>query len=422
EVRVTNVRTATAIGAQTADQGREFVIVESAWKNVMPLVPVNRKKAQDRTVGMGALGFGGGATAADKAKDEANTTLEPMKFAIGPMPSHVWLIVDGRFAEEIDVRATNATDGHLPAGTLMIPALNDVRSGGLVYQAPVNAQALSLLVLDSNNGHLLLPLKGAPPALASSLGGKSRANEVVDLVVIGTAWAEPPADAPGMKTLVVSVKGISRQNAIADVPFGEFGFLQTDQGCVAQPEEQSSAVTRPLAPIGRFLPMVPNEGQLAFTVPSGTRSAILMLRARSAAAIDLPALGDGTVSKPTASATHQDGSVLRVSVVGTGVPPADLPAPPAGSEYLVVDYIVENLTTGTGIELQPQQQFALVDSAGKQYRPASASRQLPCRLTGEGVVPAGGWRRFSLLYAVPARQPLNVQYRGFESAGTLKVR
>jgi hypothetical protein len=54
--------------------------------------------------------------------------------------------------------------------------------------------------------------------------------------------------------------------------------------------------------------------------------------------------------------------------------------------------------------------------------PDAASAALPCRLTGAGVVPAGGWRRFSLLYAVPAGQSLSVQYRGFETNGTLKVR
>jgi hypothetical protein len=43
-------------------------------------------------------------------------------------------------------------------------------------------------------------------------------------------------------------------------------------------------------------------------------------------------------------------------------------------------------------------------------------------VAGAGVVPAGGWRRFSLLYAVPPGEPVSVQYRGFESTGTFKVR
>ena len=77
EVRVVGVRTAPSVGSQTAAQGREFVVVDTSWKNIIPLTKVNRKKASDRTAGAGTLGFGGGATAQDKAQDEANTTLEP---------------------------------------------------------------------------------------------------------------------------------------------------------------------------------------------------------------------------------------------------------------------------------------------------------------------------------------------------------
>jgi len=109
-------------------------------------------------------------------------------------------------------------------------------------------------------------------------------------------------------------------------------------------------------------------------------------------------------------------------VVGTGAPPAGLPPPRAGLEHLVVDYMVENLTAGAGIELQPAPQFTLADDSGATYAPDRSSPRLPCRLTGRNVVPAGGWRRFSLLYAVPDGQPLTVKYRGFASEGSLKVR
>jgi hypothetical protein len=89
---------------------------------------------------------------------------------------------------------------------------------------------------------------------------------------------------------------------------------------------------------------------------------------------------------------------------------------------LVVDYLVENLPSGPWLELQPEPQFALADAAGTKYEPESESVALPCGLTGDNVMPAGGWRRFPLLYTVPVGQPLSLQYRGFESTGTLKVR
>jgi hypothetical protein len=422
ELRVTNFRTAPAIGRETASEGREFVIVDTAWKSLIPPQKVNRKKARDRSAGMGGLGFGGGATAKDKADDEANTTIEEVPFAVGPLPQHLWLVADGRVTEAIAVNASQAIDGHLPTGTLTIPGFEQVVSGGIAFEAPANAQALSLLFLDSLNGHLLLPLRGAPPVLASSLGGASRSNDLVDLAVTGASWSEAPPSVPGTKTLVVGIRGISRQNAIAQIPFGDFGFLQTDQGCVAQPEIRAPQITRPMAPMGRFLPFVPSEGQLAFTVPADTQGAMLMVRLRQGGPLDLSVLGDGSVRKPPALVTHEDGKVLRVHVVGTGTPPAGLPRPREGFEHLVVDYMVENLKTGSGLELQPAPQFALADDQGTKYPPDRATQQLPCRLTGANVVPAGGWRRFSLLYAVPPGQPLTLKYRGFESEGSLKVR
>jgi hypothetical protein len=331
-------------------------------------------------------------------------------------------VADGRVTEAIAVNASLAIDGHLPTGTLTIPGFEQVVSGGIAFEAPANAQALSLLFLDSLNGHLLLPIKGVPPVLASSLGGASRSNDLVDLAVTGASWSEAPPSVPGTRLLVVGLRGISRQNAIVQIPFGDFGFLQTDQGCVAQPEVRARQITRPMAPMGRFPPFVPSEGQLAFTVPADTQGATLLVRLRQGGPIDLPGLGDGSARKPPALVTHEDGKVLRVHIVGTGTPPAGLRGPREGFEHFVVYYMVENLKTGSGLELQPAPQFALADDQGTKYPPDRASQQLPCRLTGANVVPAGGWRRFSLLYVVPAGQPLTVQYRGFESTGSLKVR
>jgi hypothetical protein len=397
------------------------VIVQTAWKNLLQPQRVNRKAAEDRTHGAGGLGFGGGTSAQQKAEDEANTTTESVTFRVESLPEHLWLIVDGRIAEGIDTEVTGAVAGHLPVDSLDIGKFQEVRSGSFTFEAPANAQSFSLLFLDSNHGHVLVAAKGAPPQPVGSLGGSARGNDVAQFAVTGTSWVDAGSQ-PGARTLIVTVRGISRQDAIAELPFGEFGFLQTDEGCIAQPDQNPEAVTHSLAPVARFLPIIPREGQLAFTVPASTRAATLMLRASGSAPIDVPALGTVAPQHPATRATFQDGSVLRVSVVGTSAPPAGFEAAPPGSEHLVVDYLVENLQSGQGLELQPDPQFALVDGVGEVHAPEAESTKLPCRLAGSGVVPAGGWRRFSLLYTVPARQSLNLKYRGFEQEGTLKVR
>jgi hypothetical protein len=423
EVRVVGVRSMPTIGSQTAGQGREFVVVDTSWKNIIPLTKVNRKKASDRTAGAGTLGFGGGATAQDKAQDEANTTLEPTKFEIGPLTKHVWLVTDGPRAEVLDVDATQETPGHLGPDSIGIPALNDVRTGSLVYEAPANSQSLALLVLDSANGHLLIPIRGAAPRPASGLGGASRSNSAVELAVTGVNWASGPADRPGTRTLIVGLKGISRQEAIADIPFGEYGFLQTDQGCVARPENQSESVARPLSPTGRFPPFAPSEGQLAFVVPADSKSATLLLRVRDrAGSLDLPVVGNAKPSWPAPVSTITDGDVLKVhrlpgTAVPVGVPPAS-----SGSERIAIDLVVENLRAGDGIELQLDQQFRLVTPDGKRIEPSGDSAHAPCSLTGD-VVPAASSRRFTLVYDVPPGQPLQFEYRGFNVKSELvKIR
>jgi hypothetical protein len=423
EVRVVGVRTVPSVGGQTAGQGREFVVVDTAWKNIIPLTKVNRKKASDRTAGAGSLGFGGGATAQDKATDEANTTLEPTKFEIGPLTKHLWLVTDGPRAEVLDVDATEGTPGHLGPDSIGIPALNDVRTGSLVYEAPANSQSLSLLVLDSINGHMLIPIRGAAPRTASGLGGASRSNSAVDLAVTDVNWSSGPADRPGTRMLIVGVKGISRQEAIADIPFGDFGFLQTDQGCMARPENKSESIARPLSPMGRFPPFAPREGQLAFVVPADSKSATLLLRVRErAGSLDLPVIGNAKPAWPAPASTVTDGDVLKVHLLpGTAVP-AGVPPASSGSERLALDLVVENLRASDGIELQLDQQFRLVTPDGKRIGPSGDSAHAPCSLTGD-VVPAASSRRFTLVYDVPPGQPLQFEYRGFNVKSELvKIR
>jgi hypothetical protein len=226
-----------------------------------------------------------------------------------------------------------------------------------------------------------------------------------------------------MRTLVVGLRGISRQNAIVDVPFGEYAFLQTEQGCLVEPDQKASGLTRQLAPVGRFLPFIPSEGQLAFPVPADTKAAALLVRLQQGGPIDLTVMGTVRPTWPSPDATIKDGDVLRVlELPGTAVP-AGVPAAPAGSERVALDLVVENLRSGSGIELQANEQFRLVTPDGRRFQPSRDSARAPCRLTGGAVVPASGTRRFTLVYDVPPGQPLQLEYRGFNVKSELvKVR
>jgi hypothetical protein len=70
EVRIEGVETAAQIGGRTARPGYEFVIVDTVWKNIIPLRPV-QKKPRDST----ALGGFGGLGAGGRSSSSIQTTL-----------------------------------------------------------------------------------------------------------------------------------------------------------------------------------------------------------------------------------------------------------------------------------------------------------------------------------------------------------
>jgi hypothetical protein len=206
------------------------------------------------------------------------------------------------------------------------------------------------------------------------------------------------------------------------VPFGEYGFLQTDQGCLVEPNARATGLTRPLAPIGRFLPFVPSEGQLAFEAPVNSTPIAFLLRLQQGGPIDMPLKAGAKPTWPSPEATITDGDVLRVlKLPGIAVPPEISMAQP-GNERVALDLVVENLRSGAGIDLQANQQFRLVTPDGKRHEPIAESAKALCRL-GSAVVPAGSSRRFTLVYDVPPGQPLQMEYRGFNVQSQLiKVR
>jgi hypothetical protein len=192
-------------------------------------------------------------------------------------------------------------------------------------------------------------------------------------------------------------------------------FLQTDRGCVAQPERDTSGLVRPFGDTGSFLPTSQNEGQILFLVPDDTKNARLIVTPVRGGQITLSTGGDFTPFWPAPAHTIQDGSTMKVHVLPAPARPATLPPPAAGREQVLLDVVVENLSATQGIEFQGTQQLRLVDPAGGFIQPSSLSNQLPCRLGDTGVIPTASARRFMLVYDVPAGTPRRLQYRGFDN-------
>lgn len=398
----------TELGGRKARPGYEFVIVDTSWKNIIPLVTIAAPSASSSSGGLGALS----RTSAPQPKD---TGPKSTPYVVPNLQNLLWLLTDNRYADTVDLEAQAAAPNHLNDG-FGIAKFEEVVRGTLVFEAPANAKYRALQFYDNDNGHIQIPLTGTKPAAAATLG-PARENEIVQLAVsdagFGPAGLQTPA---GLRHYTVSLRGLSKSpRDIARVPFDRNFFLQNDHGCVSLAEKDVTGLTRPFGSTGLFPPTGPNEGQIAFLVPDDTKRVRVLITASNAASLVLPAGADFSPSWPAPVQTIEDGSTMRVLILPTPARPAGLPEPAAGRQYVVLDVVAENRKPKIGIELDGTQQLRLMDASGGFISPAPVSHRLPCRLGEMGVIPAGHARRFLLVYEVPSGAvPTKLQYRGFE--------
>jgi len=411
ELRVEGVTTAATVGSRQARQGYEFVIVATSWKNVIPLVAMDKKARNPQGVG----GLGGFGNNRRPSSDPADITMESTAYVVPELKKHLWLLSDERFADPVSDEAQTGAPGHLSPEGFGIAKKDEVVRGTLVFEAPAGAKYRALQFFDTTYGHVQITLSGAKPAPAALIGGV-RQNDMLQLGVseagFGPAGREAPA---GLRYYTVGLRGVSRSPTdIVDLPFDQSVFLQNDRGCVSQPERNVAELARPFGDNGSFLPTAPNEGQVAFLVPDDTKNVRLLIVPVRGGDIVLPAGAPFTPSYPAPLHTIQDGSTMRVLVLPTPGRPPSLPAPEAGREHVLLDLVVENLKPNKGIEFQTTQQLRLVDPSGGFIQPSPLSNELSCRMGDVGVVPGGNTRRFMLVYDVPAGMPLKLHFRGFE--------
>ena len=390
---VERVELVTALGERAAPPGETFVVIHTSWKNLSSASPA----------GAGVSG--------------------PAAYVVPSLSQRLWLLADGQSAEPVDEAATRILPGALPVATLTVPAGSEIRKGAVAFRAAANVSYLALLLLDAAAGDALVAVKGrpvdAPPA--PSLG-VAQQNETLALVATEAGWSEnAPPPPPGFRYFTLGLRGTGRTpDDLVALDLSTGGFLQTDQGFVAEPE-QATWLRRPFARPAVFLRDYPNEGQLAFLLPAGSNKVRFLLRTRSGNAIDLPVSGEFTPAWPQPTGIITDGTTLRVLRLPPPDLPADLPAPSAGRRYLAVDVLIENLRTTQPIEFQVDRQLRVLDASGVVYSPSPESSRLPYRPTGSALVPAAAARRFQALYLVPSTEPLRLEYRGFERTETLEI-
>lgn len=256
--------------------------------------------------------------------------------------------------------------------------------------------------------------EGDSPSTLRPLSGEARASKYSELAVTeGGFDPASPAAPPGFGYYTVGLRGRARGGDFV-LQIQPFVFAQNERGCISRPVINAAWLTNPFGDAMVFAAGKPTEGQLAFLVPADTQRIRILIAPAGAGALIVPAGDDFTPEWPAPIQTIEDGSTLRVLMLPAPAPPPVLPPPATGREQVVLDFVIENLTTEHGIEFTTSQQLRLVDQAGAFVQPSAATKQIGCRLDDGDVVPPGHSRRFQVAYDMPAGAQRRLQYRGFE--------
>jgi len=224
-----------------------------------------------------------------------------------------------------------------------------------------------------------------------------------------------PKRSAGQRYYSVELRGIARsRNSDFVLQIQPFVFAQNQDGCISRADTNADWLEHPLGTTVTFTAANATEGRLSFLVPEDTQSIRLLVAPAGGDGFILSAGDEFTPSWPVPIQEIDDGSTLRVLLLPPLAPAADIGAAPAGREYVVLDFVIENLKDDQGIEFTTSQQLRMVDQSGKFVQPSAATKQIGCRLDDGDVIPPGHARRLQVAYDMPAGEPRRLNYRGFE--------
>ena len=250
---------------------------------------------------------------------------------------------------------------------------------------------------------------------AVATAGLPRQNKIMRLAVTAGGFVAGSSSAPGgLRNYRVALRGASRSRNDVGIEVHSFVYSQNENGCISRPVREADWLTRPFGDSIVLSAGKPTEGELGFLVPADTQRIRVLIAPSGAGGLVVPVGDDFEPSWPEPLQTIDDGSTLRLLVLPAAQAPAGLPPPGGGREQVVMDFVIENLSTEQGIEFTTSQQLRLVDQSGKFVQPSAATQQIGCRLDDGDVVPPKHARRLMAVYDMPPGEPRRLNYRGFE--------
>lgn len=269
-----------------------------------------------------------------------------------------------------------------------------------------------------------------PDGMLPRVAGSPQQNDILRLEVTEAGFF-PAADSPspGRRYYTVGMRGtsLSASGQLLGASKGDdvsidvrrFVFAQDDRGCISRPEFSVAGVPNTFGDSMTFSPSKTTEGRLVFLVPDDAKKLRVLIAPAGTDGLAVPAGDDFTPDWPRPLHTIDDGTTMRILVLPSPASRSDLPRAAAGTEFVVIDVVVQNLSSDHGIEFQPSQQLRLMDGAGKFVMASPATRQLGCRMDDNDVIPPGHARRVMAVYEMPIGAGRRLQYRGFEKTETV---
>ena len=422
EFSIPNFTVTSTLGSRSASAGKVFLVVDTVWKNIIPLTKV--AKHQDDaagTNGVGGLGFGAGQ--AQKKENPGDYEMKPTPYVVPDVKQHALLVINGQDTAVISEAQSSAAHP-LSVGQIVVPELNAEVRGQLVYEIPASGvSSLLFRYLDTSMGSFDVPLYGKPPAAAAPIAGPVK-NKVLEVSAYGVQQVASLGNmsAPGGDMYAVVQMGCTGKSAgsLVQVELENYAYLRDPQGTTFTPAKGVSAPGQFKGTV-QFLPETAQRGVLVFQVPAqhGALTLVVNLPGYPPLELDLPNTNTGGAASAAASQapvlfTISDGKTLDVQIHGMrAVPNLGEKQPEQGRHFLVLDLSLVN-KVDQGIEFQTREQLKLLNGDEAILADASSMQKLAHPLLENSVVPAHGRGRFEVAFQAPINATkLVLYYRGF---------
>lgn len=408
---------APRLAAIDAPAGRQFLVIDTRWENIIPLAPAPPDAAE-----MQPSNVVGSFASGSKPAPAAGARLVPVPYLAGNVGDHLHLIVGGARRVGVDADATAAASHPLPLAELMIASPASPVSGQAVFAIPSSGvESLELVWLDTIHGNIRLKLFGTPPLRRPMAAPVSNAALALAL----TGFREAPAiggrETPRGRVYAIAEIELRSQAAFAAGNITEIDTLDwsalAEAGGYRHPATTLEELPDALESPTRLLPEIPERGTLAFLIPAehGALSLELAIPSLPLLRVAIPDSGPETPAAPPPLLTLRDGQTLTLACYGIRFADRIVDrAPEPGNRYVVLDLGVAS-AVDEGIEFQAAQ-LAIVAGNDEIAVDEEALQAVAHPLIDGAVIPPHGNLRFDVAFQVPSSSaPLALVYRGLET-------